>query len=687
MSETDSDKKPPLDYQLQYQNLLLGNRLPNLRKKWDPLIPCRKDRYLTPEQLKQLVAKSPRILKILDEMSENDKGKKKKLALIVREMLDEIGLARSLPVIRWLGICIQSTIKKICTGVYVNEASIENVKKKIGTNPVLYLPSHRSYADFILMSYLCFTYDLEIPGIAAGMDFHGMVGMGNMLRKTGAFFMRRTFATDKLYWYVFKEYMHALVTAYHTGIEFFIEGTRSRSCKALPPKIGLLSMALEPLFMGEVPDITIVPVSISYDRPLEEQLFVYELLGVPKPKESTMGLIKSVLTIEDRYGSMFFDFGAPISVKEYFGDSLNRFQHALEPAHVQNLTKNELGMIYDLAYDVVSCQQRRIVVNCFNIIAIYYTYRMYMDLEMTFDQLCDGVLILSEFFRRHGATVAVDASRIRDVVKESLRIHCNILKLDKDDRVILEKPRISLREVNRLKFKAHALTEETMKNTVPIFYLQIYINPCLFWCSSKAIVILCAQHLTRKGEKRASVAKLREKVSELRLIFSNEFVFYTVNDEKDFAKDVELLKNYNVLSDEDAQGELSYHESQIDGFYLTTIAPFLCCYLQITHVIDTKFSTGSFSEKELLIATQEFVEEALMSHKKYIHPYCLSLDSLNIALNSLNNLGGVSKNKNSDLTVYSANRTSIRDTHRLLLDYCQLLPFNYLIDYVVSSKL
>lgn len=100
--------------------------------------------------------------------------------------------------------------------------------------------------------------------------------------------MRRSFASDKLYWNVFKEYMHALVTAYHTGIEFFIEGTRSRSCKALPPKIGLLSMALEPLFMGEVPDITIVPVSISYDRPLEEQLFVYELLGVPKPKESTM---------------------------------------------------------------------------------------------------------------------------------------------------------------------------------------------------------------------------------------------------------------------------------------------------------------------------------------------------------------------------------------------------------------
>lgn len=71
------------------------------------------------------------------------------------------------------------------------------------------------------------------------VDFHSMVGVGNLLRKTGAFFMRRSFVNDKLYWHVFKEYMRSLVNVYHTGIEFFIEGTRSRSGKALMPKIGL----------------------------------------------------------------------------------------------------------------------------------------------------------------------------------------------------------------------------------------------------------------------------------------------------------------------------------------------------------------------------------------------------------------------------------------------------------------
>lgn len=50
---------------------------------------------------------------------------------------------------------------------------------------------------------------------------------------------------------------------------------------------GMMHMVLEPFFKGEVSDITLVPISISYDRVLEESLLAHELLGVPKPKEST----------------------------------------------------------------------------------------------------------------------------------------------------------------------------------------------------------------------------------------------------------------------------------------------------------------------------------------------------------------------------------------------------------------
>lgn len=53
------------------------------------------------------------------------------------------------------------------------------------------------------------------------------------------------------------------------------------------PLPGLLNIVMDPFLKGEVFDVSVVPVSISYERILEESLYARELLGVPKPKEST----------------------------------------------------------------------------------------------------------------------------------------------------------------------------------------------------------------------------------------------------------------------------------------------------------------------------------------------------------------------------------------------------------------
>lgn len=42
-------------------------------------------------------------------------------------------------------------------------------------------------------------------------DFMGMKMVGEMLRKSGAFFIRRSFGGDKLYWAVFSEYVQTLL--------------------------------------------------------------------------------------------------------------------------------------------------------------------------------------------------------------------------------------------------------------------------------------------------------------------------------------------------------------------------------------------------------------------------------------------------------------------------------------------
>ncbi len=63
----------------------------------------------------------------------------------------------------------------------------------------------------------------------------------------------------------------------------------------------MLSAALESYFKAEVPDIMMIPVSISYDRIVEESLYAFELLGVPKPKESASVSMENNYTVAPLY--------------------------------------------------------------------------------------------------------------------------------------------------------------------------------------------------------------------------------------------------------------------------------------------------------------------------------------------------------------------------------------------------
>lgn len=65
-------------------------------------------------------------------------------------------------------------------------------------------------------------------------------------------------------------------------------------------------------------DIYFVPISLTYERLLEESLYANELLGIPKPKESVKGLFKARSILNECYGTIFVNFARPISLKEAF---------------------------------------------------------------------------------------------------------------------------------------------------------------------------------------------------------------------------------------------------------------------------------------------------------------------------------------------------------------------------------
>lgn len=98
---------------------------------------------------------------------------------------------------------------QLFTGSYrkiiVNESQISKLRTLFQTRkgPIIFVPTHRSYVDFLILSVILFFYKLEVPLICSGEDFLGLSFVADLLRHSGAFFMRRTFRGDNLYKSIF----------------------------------------------------------------------------------------------------------------------------------------------------------------------------------------------------------------------------------------------------------------------------------------------------------------------------------------------------------------------------------------------------------------------------------------------------------------------------------------------------
>ena len=90
--------------------------------------------------------------------------------------------------------------------------------------------------------------------------------------------MRRSFKGNPLYQEIFRAYVQQLVIE-QNNLEFFIEGTRSRSGKMMTPKFGILNMVTDLYFEKKVKNLNYVPIALNYERVLEGETFPFELLG------------------------------------------------------------------------------------------------------------------------------------------------------------------------------------------------------------------------------------------------------------------------------------------------------------------------------------------------------------------------------------------------------------------------
>ena len=189
---------------------------------------------------------APGVHKAIQAEAGDDAAKLAAARAKARDYAMEIAADISYPTIRLIQRVLRWLWNRIYDGIELRH--VERLHDVAKQKEVIYVPCHRSHFDYLLLGYIGYEEGLHLPHIAAGINLNLPV-VGPILRRGGAFFLRRSFRGNRLYAAVFDAYLHQVLVRGHS-IEYFVEGGRSRTGRLLEPKGGMLAMTVRSYHLG-----------------------------------------------------------------------------------------------------------------------------------------------------------------------------------------------------------------------------------------------------------------------------------------------------------------------------------------------------------------------------------------------------------------------------------------------------
>ncbi len=242
------------------------------------------------------------------------------------EMLDELstGWSRfSVDLIPTLGRAIFS--RGFDPRIDYDRAEIESMRHALEQHPAVLLFSHRSYLDGVIVPVAMQENRLPPVYTFAGINLSFGL-MGPLFRHSGVIFLRRKL-DDPLYKYVLRQYVGYIVEK-RFNLNWSIEGTRSRTGKMLPPKLGLLAYVANAYLDGRSDDILLQPVSISFDQLHETAEYAAYARGGEKTPEGLSWLYNFIKAQGERnYGKIYVRFPEAVSMREHLGEPGGEMAH------------------------------------------------------------------------------------------------------------------------------------------------------------------------------------------------------------------------------------------------------------------------------------------------------------------------------------------------------------------------
>jgi glycerol-3-phosphate O-acyltransferase len=283
------------------------------------------------------VLRAPAVRRIIDADAGDDFRKQELARRKAEKYALEIAADISYPTIRFVERLLRWLWNRIYDGIELSH--IDRVHEVAKDKEVVYVPCHRSHFDYLLLGYIMYEQGLHVPHVAAGINLN-MPGVGRVLRRCGAFFLRRTFKGNRLYAAVFDAYIHQVLTKGYS-MEYFVEGGRSRTGRLLAPKGGMLAMTVMSFIKNPRRPIVFVPMYFGYEKLIEGDSFIGELGGAAKKKESVGGMLRSIRSLRDQFGKVHVNIGKPIELqplveelypawRDYHSDNGERPPHLTE---------------------------------------------------------------------------------------------------------------------------------------------------------------------------------------------------------------------------------------------------------------------------------------------------------------------------------------------------------------------
>ncbi|TDZ37299.1 Glycerol-3-phosphate acyltransferase [Colletotrichum spinosum] len=466
----------------------------------------------------------------------------------------------------------QLTLRAYHQGIHVSSEEVlrlrkvaEEARKK--KQSIIFLPCHRSHVDYVSLQLICYRLGLGLPVVVAGDNLNFPL-VGSFLQHAGAMWIRRSFGDDILYTTLVQTYIDTLLQGGY-NFECFIEGGRSRTGKLLPPKFGILNFVLDSILSGRVEDAIICPVSTQYDKVIETEGYVTELLGVPKKKENLADFVSggsSVLSL--RLGRVDVRFHEPWSLRGFINEQLVKLTRL--PTGLNLDTKNPENtairqkLLRTLGYKVLSdINDVSVVMPTALIGTVLLTLR---GRGVGKAELERRVMWLTDRVRAKGGRVAhFGNAPLSDIIERGLEV------LGKDlVGVVTDLPEPTYYAVDR-------------------FQLSFYRNMTIHLFISEAIVSAAMYVKVKQGGGPAmqdiSFPELQSQIQFLSSLFRGEFIFPSDGLAANLEKTLRDLEADKVLKlHRDEQGKvtvvgLSDHERLVGrenyDFYCFLIWPFI----------------------------------------------------------------------------------------------------------------